>query len=81
MLKILPAHGFPKETVTTIIMLYKNMKNTDYVDIVTGVLQGDTLGPNISPCKYWLTSKNLHASALYTQTHTHIYIYMCIIFT
>ena len=50
---ILLTHGFPKETVTTIMMLYKNMKvkirsldgDTDYFNIVAGVLQGDTLAP------------------------------------
>ena len=43
----------PKETVTAIMILYKNMKvkvhspdeDTDFFDIVVGVLQGDTLAP------------------------------------
>ena len=47
------AYGLPKETVEAIIMLYKNMKvkvhspdgDTDYLDIATGVLGGDTLAP------------------------------------
>ena len=51
--QILLAYGFPKETVTAIMMLFKNTKvkvrspdgDTDYCDIVTGVLQGDTLAP------------------------------------
>ena len=51
--QILFAYGLPKETVTAIMMLYKNMKvkvfsldgDTDYFDIVAGVLQGDTLAP------------------------------------
>ena len=51
--QILLANGLPKETVTAIMMLYKNMKvkvrspdgDTDYFDIVAGVLQGDTLAP------------------------------------
>ena len=42
---------FPKETVTVIMLLYKNTKamvcspdgNTDFFDIVTGVLQEDTI--------------------------------------
>ena len=42
-----------KETVATIMILYRNTKvkvrsrdgNTDYFDIVAGVLQGDTLAP------------------------------------
>ena len=47
------AYGLPKETVTAIMILYKNTKvkvhsldgDTDYFDIVAGVLQGDTLAP------------------------------------
>ena len=43
----------PKETVAAIMMLYKNTNvkaclpdgDTDYFDIVAGVLQGDTLAP------------------------------------
>ena len=43
--------GTPKETVAAITILYKNTKvkvrspdgDTEYFDIVTGVLQGDTL--------------------------------------
>ena len=48
--QMLQAYGFSKETVTTIMMFYKNMKaiicsldgDTDFFDIVIGVLQGDT---------------------------------------
>ena len=51
--QILLAYGFPKETVKAIMMQYKNTKvnvrspdgNTDYFDIVAGVLKGDTLAP------------------------------------
>ena len=51
--QILLAYSRPKETVTAKMMLYKNTKvkfrspdgNTDYFDIVEGVLQGDTLAP------------------------------------
>ena len=47
------AYSLPKETVAAIMMLYKNTKvkvrsqdgDTDYFDIVAGVLQGDTLTP------------------------------------
>ena len=47
------AYGPPKEIVAAIMMLYKNTKvkvrspdrDTDYFDIVAGVLQGDTLAP------------------------------------
>ena len=46
-------YGLPKETVATIMMLYRNTKvnvrspdgDTDYFDIVANVLQGDTLAP------------------------------------
>ena len=49
--QILPANGLPKVTVASIMMLYKNTKvkvrspneDKDYLDIVAGVLQGDTL--------------------------------------
>ena len=49
--QILLAYGLPKETVAAITMLYRNTKvkvhspdgNTEYFDIVAGVLQGDTL--------------------------------------
>ena len=51
--QILLANGLPKENVAAIRMLYKNTKvkvrsldgDTDYFDIVAGVLQGDTLAP------------------------------------
>ena len=51
--QILLAYGLPKETVAAIIMLYRNTKvkvrspdeDTDYFDIVAGVLQWDTLAP------------------------------------
>ena len=50
---ILLAYGLPKETVAAIMILYKNTKvkvrspdgDTEYFDIVAGVLQGDTLAP------------------------------------
>ena len=51
--QILLAYGIPKETVAAIMILYRNTKvkvrspdgNTEYFDIVAGVLQGDTLVP------------------------------------
>ena len=51
--QILLAYGLLKETVAAIMMVYKNTKvnvrspdeDTDYLDIVAGVLQGDTLAP------------------------------------
>ena len=50
--QILQAYGLPKETVTAVMVLYKNMKvkvcslseDTDFFDIVADVLQG-----NVSP--------------------------------
>ena len=51
--QILLAYGLPKETVSPIMILYGNTKvkvrsldgDTEYFDIVAGVLQGDTLAP------------------------------------
>ena len=51
--QILLAYGLPKETVATITILYKNTKvkvrsadgDTEYFDIVAGVLQENTLAP------------------------------------
>ena len=53
--QILLAYGIPKETVAAITILYRNTKvkvrspdgDTDYFDIVAGVLQGDILAPYI----------------------------------
>ena len=43
--QILLTYGLPNETVAAMMMLYRNTKDgdTDYFDIVAGVLQGDTL--------------------------------------
>ena len=51
--QILLAYGLPKETVAKITILYRNTKgkvrspdgDTEYFDIVAGVLQRDTLAP------------------------------------
>ena len=51
--QILLAYSLPKETITAIMMLYRNTKvkvhsldgDTDYFNIVAGVLPGDTLAP------------------------------------
>ena len=51
--QILLAYGLPKETVAAITILYRNTKvkvrspdgDTEYFDIVAGVLQRDTLAP------------------------------------
>ena len=53
MKQILLTYALPRETVAAIMMLYKNTKlklcsldgYTDFFDIVTGILQGDTLAP------------------------------------
>ena len=50
---ILHAYGIPQETISAIMMLYKNTKakvrspdgDTDFFDVLAGVLQGDTLAP------------------------------------
>ena len=51
--QILLTDSLPKETIATIMMLYRNTKlkvrssdgDTNYFDIVAGVLQGNTLAP------------------------------------
>ena len=51
--QILLAYGIPKETVAAITILHRNNKvkvrssdgETDYFNIVAGVLPGDTLAP------------------------------------
>ena len=51
--QILLAYGIPKETVAAITIICRNTKvkvhsldgDTDYFDIVAGILQGDTLSP------------------------------------
>ena len=53
MQQILLAYGLPKETAAAIMILYRNNKvkvrstdgDTDYFNIVAGVLQGDTPAP------------------------------------
>ena len=54
--QILLVYGLPKETVAAITILYRNTKvkvcspdgDTEYFDIVAGVLQWDTLAPYLS---------------------------------
>ena len=51
--QILLAYGLRKETVAAITILYNSIKvkvgspdgDTEYFDIVAGVVQGDTLAP------------------------------------
>ena len=51
--QILLAYGLPQDTLSAIMMLYKDMKvkvrspdgDTNYFDIVAGVLKRDTLAP------------------------------------
>ena len=53
--QIIPAYAFSKETVTAVMTLYKDTKtmvflpdvDTDFFDVVTEVLQRDTLAPFI----------------------------------
>ena len=53
--QVLLAYGIPKETVAAITILYRNTKvkvssldgDTDYFNIVAGVLQKDTLAPYV----------------------------------
>ena len=60
--QILLAYGLPEETVAIIMMLYWNTKekvcspdwDTDYFDIVAGILQGDTLAPYLFIIDYVL---------------------------
>ena len=60
--QILLAYGLPEETVAAIMILYRNTKvkvrspdgDTEYFDIVTGVLQGDTLAPYLICLDYVL---------------------------
>ena len=55
MRNILIAYGIPQETVDAIMMLYQDTcsmvrspdGNTEFFDIIAGVLQGDTLAPYI----------------------------------
>ena len=54
--QILLAYSLPKETFTFLMMLYNNMKaivcspneDTDFLDLIAGVLQGDILAPYMS---------------------------------
>ena len=54
--KILLTYGPPKDTVTSVMIRYKNMKakvrlpdgDTDFFNIGVGVLQGDTLATYLS---------------------------------
>ena len=53
LLEILLAYGLPQETVNAISLLYQDSKSmvrspdgdTDFFQIVSGVLQGDTFAP------------------------------------
>ena len=56
MKEILIAYGIPGETVNAIMMLYRNTRSmvrspdgdTDFFDIIAGVLQGDTIAHTFS---------------------------------
>ena len=63
--QILLAYGIPKKTVAAVTILYRNAKvkvdspggDTDYFNIVAGVLQGDTLAPYLKENGFDLTKK------------------------
>ena len=66
---ILLAYGLQKETVTAIMMLYRNTKvkasspdgHTDYFNIVAGVLQGDALDPYLFIiCLYYVLRTSIN---------------------
>ena len=68
--RILLAYGLPTETVAAITSLYRNTKvkvrspdgDTEYFDIVAGVLQGDTLAPYLFIiCVDYVLRKRLRA--------------------
>ena len=67
--QILLAYGLPKATFTAIMMLYSNMKakvsppdgDTDFIDIVVGVLQKDTFAPYpFIICQYEVLRTSIH---------------------
>ena len=77
--EIILANGIHEEIASTIMMLYQNSKSmvrspdgdTDFFDIIAGVLQGDTLAPFlfILCLDYALrTSVNLHKELGFTLT-------------
>ena len=77
--KIMLAYGIPQELVSATMMLYKNSRamvrspdgDTEFFEIVAGVLQGDTLAPFlfILGLDYALrTSADLHADLGFTLT-------------
>ena len=51
--QILQAYGIPNKIIKAIIIMYKNTQvfvrspdaNTEFFDIIAGILQGDTLSP------------------------------------
>ena len=75
--QILLAYGLPKETVAAIMMLYRNMKvkvcspdgDTDYFDIVVGVLLGDTID-KVKDNGFKLTKERSRRYPIHTITDT-----------
>ena len=77
--QILLVYSIPKGTVAAIMILYRNTKvkvrspdgDTDYFDIVVGVLQGDTLAPYlfIICLDYVLRTKKLSSQTFKTVNH------------
>ena len=67
--QILLAYGLSKEIVSAKMMLYKNTKvevrcpngDTDYLDIVAGVLKGDTLAQHLFIiCLYYVLKTSIY---------------------
>ena len=77
---LIVSYGLPKETVVAIMMLYKNTKvkvcsldgNTDYFDIVAGVLHGDTLAPYL----FIICLDYMHIYIYYIYIYIYIYIHL-----
>ena len=73
--EMLLVYGFHKETIAAIIMLYKKVKirspdgDTDYFDIVAGVLQRDTLAPVSNGFKLAKERSKLYSVQTITDTN------------
>ena len=92
MLKILRTYGIPIETINTIMMLYNNTisrvrspdGDTDFFDIMAGVLQGDTLAPLIFIIcleDVLITSIDFHSEKVFTLHNSRIRRYPAVIIT
>ena len=83
--QILLAYGLPKETVIVIMMLYTNTKamvhspddDTDFFNIVTGVLQGDILVPYLPRLSTLNINRSNKRKCLYTKKKSKEYTKLC----